>query len=160
MPESTPSKLAPASTTSSNTTKKVLQLDGIAPDKPTSKATTKASTKETTPSRPSSPKPPVKKKASPKPSGTGLLSGADFSKKIAEPKVYAQVPNNCIVIDVPITGRTNNYVNFLKEVEAKYGFDAAYPRIAEHKRRMAQMAAEGAALEKEGGAAEGASEDL
>ena len=35
----------------------------------------------------------------------------------------------------------------MKEVEAKYGFDVAYPRLAEHKKRMAHMASLGAALE-------------
>lgn len=35
----------------------------------------------------------------------------------------------------------------MKEVEAKYGFEVAYPRVAEHKKRMAHMASLGAALE-------------
>lgn len=148
----TPTKIAPApaAVTSSTVppqttiTKKIAQLDGTA----TTKSVAKAPVREMTPPRPASPKPVVKKRPSPKPLGNGLLSGADFGKKASsEPKQYAQVPNDCIVIDVPITGRTNNYVNFLKEVENKYGFDAAYPRIAEHKRRMAKMAADGAALE-------------
>lgn len=89
------------------------------------------------------------------PRGNGLLSGADFGNRgSAEPKEYAQVPNDCIVIDVPITGKTNNYVNYLKEVESKYGFDVAHPRLAEHQRRMAQMAAAGAALESAPGTAD------
>lgn len=46
-----------------------------------------------------------------------------------------------------MTKPTGNYCNFMKEVEAKYGFDVAYPRLAEHKKRMAHMASLGAALE-------------
>lgn len=151
----TPSKLAsmpspaPAPTMS---TKKVIQLDGPAIEK----APTKTVAKEKPKSRSASPKPAPRKKVSPPMlPGNGLLSGADFGKKAdSEPKQYAQVPNDCIVIDVPITGKTNNYVNFLKEVENKYGFDVAHPRIAEHRRRMAQMAAAGAAIESTSGTAD------
>jgi hypothetical protein len=57
------------------------------------------------------------------------------------------LPNDCIVIEVPMTGPTGNYCNFMKEVETKYGFDVAYPRLAQHKKRMAHMASLGAALE-------------
>lgn len=55
---------------------------------------------------------------------------------------------------MPITGKTNNYVNFLKEVETKYGFDVAHPRIAEHRKRMAHTAAAAAALESHPGTAD------
>lgn len=61
--------------------------------------------------------------------------------------MYAALENDCIVIDVPIIPGGNNYVNFMKEVEQKYGFDVAHPRVAEHRKRMRQIAAAGAALE-------------
>jgi len=46
-----------------------------------------------------------------------------------------------------MTAPTGNYCNFMKEVEAKYGFEVAYPRVAEHKKRMAHMASLQGALE-------------
>lgn len=151
----TPSKLAPGPSptpTPTVSTKKVIQLDGPS----TEKAPGKPVAKDKPKSRSASPKPVPRKKATPPMlPGNGLLSGADFGKKAdSEPKQYAQVPNDCIVIEVPITGKTNNYVNFLKEVENKYGFDVAHPRIAEHRRRMAQMAAAGAAIESTTGTAD------
>ncbi|KAI9654891.1 MAG: hypothetical protein M1831_005260 [Alyxoria varia] len=85
--------------------------------------------------------------APPVPLGSGLLSGAAFGRSDAEPRHYAEVPNQCIIIDVPVVAQNTNYVNFMKEVEQKYGFDVAHPRLAEHRKRMKEVAAAGAALE-------------
>ena len=85
------------------------------------------------------------------------LTNGDLGKPANRERKYEDVPNDCIVIDVPIKkdeSGGNNYVNFLKEVENKYGFDVAYPRIAEHRKRMKEMAAAGAALESIPGSAD------
>lgn len=86
--------------------------------------------------------------------GSGLLSGSAFGKAERVPREYAEVPNQCIVIEVPMKSETGNYVNFMKEVEQKYGFDVAHPRLAEHRKRMRQIAAAGAALESGSGSAD------
>lgn len=100
----------------------------------------------------SSPKPVRQKEvAPPLPLGSGLLSISTFGKSDLAPHKLVEVPNQCIVIDVPKNQGDGNYVNFMKEVEAKYGFDVAYPRIAEHRRRMRAVAAAGAAIESGAG---------
>lgn len=75
------------------------------------------------------------------------MTNSILGKPDGPPKEYAEVPNQCIVIEVPFTKPHGNHVNFIKEVEDKYGFDVAHPRIAEHQRRMKEIAAAGAALE-------------
>ena len=90
--------------------------------------------------------------------GGGLpgLTNADFGRPSNRERHYEEVPNDCIVIDVPMRQDDlgGSYVNFLKEVENKYGFDVAHPRVAEHRRRMKEIAAAGAALESGPGSAD------
>jgi len=101
------------------------------------------------------PKPPRQKEPLPPlPLGNGLRSGAAFGKNEPIEHEYPEVPNQCIVIEVPMNKETGNYVNFMKEVEQKYGFDVAHPRLAEHRKRMRQVAAAGAALESGSGSAD------
>jgi len=101
------------------------------------------------------PKPVRQKEALPLlPLGSGLLSKSAFGKSDSAPLKLAEVPNECIIIDVPKNQGTGSYVNFMKEVEQKYGFDVAYPRIAEHRRRMRAVAAAGAAIESGAGSAD------
>lgn len=116
--------------------------------------TVKARKSDSPKSRPS-PKPARTKEAAPPPPvGSGLLSNAAFGRPDDKPKQYAEVPNQCIVIEVPMNKGGGGYVNFLKEVEQKYGFDVAHPRLAEHKRRMNEIAAAGAAIESGPGSAD------
>ncbi|KAL9048552.1 MAG: hypothetical protein Q9162_007659 [Coniocarpon cinnabarinum] len=83
------------------------------------------------------------------------LTNGDLGKPSNRERKYEEVPNDCIVINVPITKSDGgNYINFLKEVENKYGFDIAHPRVAEHRRRMKEIAAAGAALESVPGSAD------
>ena len=83
------------------------------------------------------------------------LTNGDLGKPSTKERKYEDVPNECIVVEVPIKrDNAGHHVNFLKEVEAKYGFDIAYPRIAEHRRRMKEIAAAGAALESVPGSAD------
>lgn len=65
-----------------------------------------------------------------------------------------------VILDVPLTGE-NQYVNFTRLAEEKYGFDALHPRLAAQRERLARVAAAGAALErakKEGGSGMSADE--
>ena len=111
------------------------------------------------PQRKLSPKTSKTKDVAPPPlPGSALppLTNADFGKPSNRERKYEDVPNDCIVIDVPMksNGTGGSYVNFLKEVENKYGFDVAHPRVAEHRRRMKEVAAAGAALESVPGSAD------
>ncbi|KAL2752237.1 hypothetical protein ACRALDRAFT_1058977 [Sodiomyces alcalophilus JCM 7366] len=69
----------------------------------------------------------------------------DFGK--AEPGSEVQAPS--IVLHIPLKpGETNKYVNFMREAEARYGWDALHPRLAAQRDRKARIAAASAALEK------------
>lgn len=89
---------------------------------------------------------PVHSKAivpSPRPAGSSTNRNPETGER-----EYVPVINDCIVIDVPMgSAFGSNYVNFMKEVEQKYGFDVAHPRLAEHRKRMRDVAALGAGLE-------------
>lgn len=52
-----------------------------------------------------------------------------------------------VILHVPLNGCTNKVVNFAEMAEKKYGFDAVYPRLAAQRKRLAKVAAAGAALE-------------
>ena len=65
-----------------------------------------------------------------------------------------------VILNIPLTGE-NQYVNFTRLAEEKYGFDALHPRLAAQRERLARVAAAGAALErakKEGGSGMSADE--
>jgi hypothetical protein len=86
---------------------------------------------------------------------TGLLSAGILGGPTDEPSQESDRPT--IIIDVPMRGQTNQYVNFARLAEQKYGWNALHPRASAHKDRMAKIAAAGAALEK--GSATGGSGD-
>lgn len=90
-----------------------------------------------------------------------VSNGVAHADRSAEkPKEYAQVTNQCIVIEIPMNSGGGSYVNFMKEVEQKYGFDVAHPQIAEHRKRMKDMAAAGALIEAGVGSADDMNLDI
>jgi hypothetical protein len=58
-----------------------------------------------------------------------------------------------VIIHFPLKGATNQYLNFSRIAEEKYGWDAMHPRLAAQRDRLARIAAAGAALERSGGTA-------
>ncbi|KAI1438075.1 HPC2-domain-containing protein [Xylaria sp. CBS 124048] len=75
----------------------------------------------------------------------------DFGR--AEPGAELVVPS--IVLNIPLNGETNKYVNFMRLAEERYGWDALHPRQAEHKARKARIAAASAALAQNDSSREG-----
>lgn len=79
------------------------------------------------------------------PTGSGLLSGSIFGTgglDGAGPEKTAPT----VILNVPLTGE-NQYVNFTRLAEERYGFNALHPRLAAQRDRLARVAAAGAALE-------------
>ncbi|KAI1325460.1 hypothetical protein F5Y16DRAFT_264991 [Xylariaceae sp. FL0255] len=93
---------------------------------------------------------PTKDALDPIPSASGR-SILDFGK--AEPGAELVVPS--IVLNIPLNGETNKYVNFMRMAEDQYGWDALHPRQAEHKARKARIAAASAALAQNDSSREG-----
>ncbi|KAF6219354.1 hypothetical protein HO133_005179 [Letharia lupina] len=77
-------------------------------------------------------------------SGSGLLSGSIFGGGIDSTGPEKTAPT--VVLNVPLTGE-NQYVNFTRLAEERYGFNALHPRLAAQRERLARVAAAGAALE-------------
>ncbi|KAI0388881.1 HPC2-domain-containing protein [Xylariaceae sp. FL0594] len=75
----------------------------------------------------------------------------DFGR--AEPGSEMVVPS--IVLNIPLNGETNKYVNFMRMAEEQYGWEALHPRQAEHKARKARIAAASAALAQNDSSREG-----
>ncbi|GAW13377.1 hypothetical protein ANO14919_027610 [Xylariales sp. No.14919] len=75
----------------------------------------------------------------------------DFGR--AEPGSEVVVPS--IILNIPLNGETNKYVNFMRMAEEQYGWDALHPRQAEHKARKARIAAASAALAQNDSSREG-----
>ncbi|KAJ2967699.1 hypothetical protein NUW58_g10390 [Xylaria curta] len=75
----------------------------------------------------------------------------DFGR--AEPGSEIVVPS--IILNIPLNGETNKYINFMRLAEDKYGWDALHPRQAEHKARKARIAAASAALAQNDSSREG-----
>ena len=77
--------------------------------------------------------------------GSGLMqlnsSGPDESTEFRAPT---------IVLDIPLNGEPNKYINFTRLAEDAYGWDALHPRLAAQRDRLARVAAAGAALERNG----------
>ena len=93
-----------------------------------------------------SPKPGRSKETSiPVPSGNGLLSGTMFGTSYDTSGPGKPAPT--VVLDIPLEGRDNRYINFAQMAAKQYGFDALYPRLALQRDRLARVAAAGAALE-------------
>ena len=92
-----------------------------------------------------SPKPPRSKETQVAiSSGSGLLSGSIFGGGIDNTGPEKTAPT--VVLNVPLTG-DNQYVNFTRLAEERYGFNALHPRLAAQRERLARVAAAGAALE-------------
>jgi len=53
-----------------------------------------------------------------------------------------------VVLNIPMNGETNKYVNFTRMAEERYGWDALHPRLAAQRDRLARVAAAGAAIER------------
>lgn len=77
-------------------------------------------------------------------SGSGLLSGAIFGGGYDSSAPEKTAPT--VVLDVRLDG-DNQYVNFTRLAEERYGFNALHPRLAAQRERLARVAAAGAALE-------------
>jgi hypothetical protein len=69
--------------------------------------------------------------------GAGLNDGTEF-----------RAPT--VVLNIPLSGETNKYINFTRLAEEQYGWDALHPRLAAQRDRLARVAAAGAALERNG----------
>lgn len=79
-------------------------------------------------------------------SGNGLLSTEMFGGS-GSTGLEKTAPT--VILDVPLNGQYNKYVNFARLAEERYGFNALYPRLAAQRERLARVAAAGAALEKD-----------
>ena len=77
--------------------------------------------------------------------GIGLLSGSSLFNNGSsnQPSSSGQT----IIIEVPLNGETNKYINFARLAEEKYGYNALHPKLAAQRDRLARVAAHGAALE-------------
>jgi hypothetical protein len=69
--------------------------------------------------------------------GGGLNDGTEF-----------RAPT--VVLNIPLAGETNKYVNFTRLAEEQYGWDALHPRLAAQRDRLARVAAAGAAIARNG----------
>ncbi|KAH9993888.1 hypothetical protein F4779DRAFT_623442 [Xylariaceae sp. FL0662B] len=83
--------------------------------------------------------------------GASERSILDFGK--AEPGSELATPS--IILNIPLNGETNKYINFMRVAEEQYGWDALHPRQAEHKARKARIAAASAALAQNDSSREG-----
>ena len=83
------------------------------------------------------------------PAGSGLLSASLFGGEIGVDTgkdSSATGPN--IVLHINLKDPNNQVINFARLAEEKYGFDALYPRQAAQRKRLNEIAARGAALER------------
>lgn len=81
----------------------------------------------------------------PLPGSNSDRSILDFGK--AAPGEEFEAPS--IVLNIPLNGESNKYINFMRMAEEKYGWDALHPRQAANRERKARIAAASAALEKQ-----------
>ena len=145
-----PKDVAPAMSNSPNSnTIIIMDIDTDKSSAPVNKATNNvkkpspnASTAISSSSH--SPKPARPKETQVAISGSGLLSGSFFGRGIDSTGPEKTAPT--VVLNVPLTG-DNQYVNFTRLAEERYGFNALHPRLAAQRERLARVAAAGAALE-------------
>lgn len=76
--------------------------------------------------------------------GSGLMGG------LGQPNDGTEFRAPTVVLNIPMAGETNKYINFTKLAEEQYGWDALHPRLAAQRDRLARVAAAGAALERSG----------
>lgn len=79
--------------------------------------------------------------------GSGLLSGSIFGSSGLDHAAGAAPSAPTVVLDIPLTGESNQYINFSELAEKRYGFNALHPRLAAQRKRLADVAALGAAIE-------------
>ncbi|KAI1385671.1 HPC2-domain-containing protein [Hypoxylon trugodes] len=70
-------------------------------------------------------------------------------------KVDSELVTPSIILNIPLNGETNKYINFMRMAEEQYGWDALHPRQAEQKARKARIAAASAALAQNDSSREG-----
>lgn len=96
-----------------------------------------------------SPKPPKLKDAkdtypTPPPlPGSGIL-------QLGGPNDGTEFRAPTVILNIPMNGETNKYVNFTRLAEEQYGWDALHPRAAAQRDRLARVAEVSAALERSG----------
>ncbi|CAF9923385.1 MAG: hypothetical protein ALECFALPRED_002370 [Alectoria fallacina] len=146
-----PRDIAPAiSNTSTSNTINIMDIDTDKPSAPVNKTTynvkkpsPNASTAVSSSSHSPKPSRPRETQVAIS-SGSGLLSGSIFGGGIDSTAPEKTAPT--VVLNVPLTG-DNQYVNFTRLAEERYGFNALHPRLAAQRERLARVAAAGAALE-------------
>ena len=79
--------------------------------------------------------------------GSGLLSGSIFGSSSLDNTAGAAPSAPTVVLDIPLTGESNQYINFSELAERRYGFNALHPRLAAQRKRLADVAALGEAIE-------------
>jgi hypothetical protein len=110
----------------------------------TKKSTPNAVGSTATSSAAPSPKPPKVIDISPPPlPGSGSISMFGNG-----PKDGTESRAPTIVLNIPMNGENNKYINFGRLAEERYGWEALHPRLAAQRERLARVAAAGAALEK------------
>lgn len=108
-----------------------------------------ASGSTATSSAAASPKPPKLKDAkdtypTPPPlPGSGLM-------QLGGPQDGTEFRAPTVILNIPMNGETNKYVNFTRLAEEQYGWDALHPRAAAQRDRLARVAEVSAALERNG----------
>ena len=127
-----------------------MDIDATCADENGRKSSTSKKPSSEGPTRATSPKPArAKEQPPPMPTGSGLLSASLFGGEIgvdAGKEATAKGPN--IVIHIDLKDPKNKVINFARLAEEKYGFDALYPRQAAQRKRLNEIAARGAALER------------
>lgn len=90
----------------------------------------------------------AKEQLPPVASGSGLLNSTFFGGESAIDKSEPSSKGTNIMLHIDLKDPKNKIFNFARMAEEKYGFAAVYPRQAAQKKRLAEVAAHGAALEK------------
>lgn len=156
-PSTSPKPPAPPPAPATTAPKKA---DAPAPNAAGASSTSKkpaASGSTTGSSTAASPKPPKLKDAkdtypTPPPlPGSGLI-------QLGGPNDGTEFRAPTVILNIPMLGETNKYVNFTRLAEEQYGWDALHPRLAAQRDRLARVAAAGAALERNGSARESGDE--
>jgi len=90
----------------------------------------------------------AKEQPPPMPSGSGLLNSTFFGGELSNDKSDSSSNETSIMLHIDLKDSKNKIFNFARMAEEKYGFAAVYPKQAAQKKRLAEVAAQGAALER------------
>lgn len=123
-------------------------------------STAPSSNAPTPPPQPKAPR--AKEQPPPLPTGSGLLSATPFGPGAITNGSNATTTSDGtnIYLTFDLRNKQNTTINFAREVERKYGFAALHPRLAARKERQRQLAAAGAALERELGGVGASGDDM